>query len=151
MGPLGHIYLPAAPAGKNLESLARTLVNGACIPLVLFTGNNHVWGLNGNGVFDLGKQAHRLLGKDHPFLRQAAEDLERTCRHPHAGDLVISGWDPEDTPLSFNVENGAHGGPGKEETQGFILLPSEVRTGKEYLRPLDLREYVRSLFKPGTE
>jgi hypothetical protein len=35
-------------------------------------------------------------------------DLARVCRHPHAGDRVISGWHPGTPPLSFAVENGAH-------------------------------------------
>jgi endonuclease/exonuclease/phosphatase family metal-dependent hydrolase len=82
------------------------------------------------------------LGKDHPFRQWTAEDLQHVCRHPHAGDLVISGWSPDKTPLSFSVENGAHGGPGKEETRGFALLPNDIDTQKNALRPLDLRQLI---------
>ncbi|MDT8379380.1 MAG: hypothetical protein RQ739_10855 [Desulfotignum sp.] len=64
-------------------------------------------------------------------------------RHPDAGDIVISGWDPMDMPLSFNIEGGAHGGPGKEETCGIVLLPGNLNTKVRYLRPLDLRQRIQ--------
>jgi hypothetical protein len=44
-------------------------------------------------------------------------------------------------PLSFAVENGAHGGPGKEETRAFVLLPEDLEvSSKAPLRPENLRQ-----------
>lgn len=50
-------------------------------------------------------------------------------------------------PLSFPVERGAHGGPGRFETDAFALLPPGVTgpaAGEKgyYLRIADLREAV---------
>jgi hypothetical protein len=46
--------------------------------------------------------------------------------------------------LSFFSESGSHGGIGREEVHGFLLLPSRVSipARKPYLRFLDLREMV---------
>jgi hypothetical protein len=63
-----------------------------------------------------------------------------------AGDLIISGWDPDGTPLSFNMENGGHGGPGKEETRGFVLIPPDMVSDTDIFRPLDLRNTVITFF-----
>ncbi|RYD25198.1 MAG: hypothetical protein EOP87_24840, partial [Verrucomicrobiaceae bacterium] len=64
----------------------------------------------------------QLLGEDHPFLADVGKDLLALCNHGDAGDIIISGWRPGD-PISFPPENGAHGGPGSQETHGFLLLP----------------------------
>ncbi|MCF8052081.1 MAG: hypothetical protein K9L59_12640 [Desulfobacterales bacterium] len=93
--------------------------------------------------------AEALLGAAHPFANQTAEDLARACRHPNAGDLVISGWTPEEKPITFAVENGSHGGPGKEETAGFVILPPELAGSETFMRPLDLRSRVFQIFDAG--
>ncbi len=85
-----------------------------------------------------------ILGRDHPFLSETAGDLARVCTHENAGDLVISGWEPGKKPVSFNRENGAHGGPGSTETRGFAVLPRSVlpegnTENPRQMRPLDLR------------
>ena len=50
--------------------------------------------------------------------------------------------------LTFALENGSHAGPGREETQGFAMLPSDapvtLRRG-EFVRPIDLGECARRL------
>ena len=33
---------------------------------------------------------------------------------------------PREPPVTFPLENGGHGGPGREETHGFILLPERI-------------------------
>jgi len=147
MGPVGHIYLPLPVTGRQKEILAKKLVAEANIPLVFFINQNQVMAVNRGGVFNLLKQHQNVLGKDHPFRQWTAQDLHRTCRHPNAGDLVISGWTPDNIPLSFNVENGAHGGPGNEETRGFVLLPNRIELQETELRPLDLREIILNWFK----
>jgi hypothetical protein len=47
--------------------------------------------------------------------------------------------------MSFQIENGGHGGPGTEETRGFVLLPPSVADTETFLRPADLREKVLAL------
>jgi endonuclease/exonuclease/phosphatase family metal-dependent hydrolase len=146
MGPLGHVYLPDGMLSNDLAVLAKILVQTAHIPLALFSENKTIMAVNRQGIFRLKDHSIEILGKDHPFLNQAVEDLERVCRHPHAGDIVISGWEPGQKPISFNCENGAHGGPGFSETRGFALIPGSVATAKPYFRALDLRHMVQRYF-----
>ncbi len=145
MGPLGHIYLPLATTGEEKTTIARQLADDARIPLVLFCSGEAVKAVNGSGCFDLFSDRERILGPDHPFLAGATQDLAALCRHPDAGDLVISGWSPDRPPMSFSVENGGHGGPGSEETRGFLLLPPSLPSEKPCLRALDLRMKVEDL------
>lgn len=142
MGPLGHIYLMQfMPADRKAE-MAGALVKQAHIPLVLYLHNETAVAVNRRGSFDLEKNGQQVLGGDHPYPDRTAADLARVCRHPNAGDLVISGWNPDAQPLTFAVENGAHGGPGKEETSAFAILPEGVGETRAVLRPLDLRRCV---------
>ena len=83
------------------------------------------------------------MGQQHPFLEEVSRDLVALCHHPDAGKFVLLGWRPKGRPLSFPVENGAHAGPGYEETRAFALLPADAplrRHGRRYLRASDLRE-----------
>ncbi|WP_152427571.1 hypothetical protein [Desulfotignum phosphitoxidans] len=143
MGPLGHVYLPGTPTRDFISRFAQTLIRSVHIPLVLYRDDHSIVAMNQHGTFDLEQQFLMVLGKDHPFAAQTAEDLARVCRHPDAGDIVISGWDPTDTPLSFNIESGAHGGPGWEETRGMVVLPQYLNTKKTYLRARDLRHLIQ--------
>lgn len=145
MGPLGHVYLPSPPEPDKRDLLAERLVKMANIPLVLAPGpakSAEAWTLEGK--FTLPEDAAHILGKNHPFLKEVALDLAALCHHPDAGDLVLSGWRLGRPPLSFPLENGAHAGPGPDETRAFALLPVTApvsyRKDKDYLRPLDLRE-----------
>jgi endonuclease/exonuclease/phosphatase family metal-dependent hydrolase len=146
LGPLGHIYFPSFLAEDLKEPAARLLVEQGNIPLVLFVKNGRAFGLNSQGLFDLEYQKESILGQDHPFLKWVADDLAGICHHPWAGDLLISGWKPGGHSLSFSIENGAHGGPGREETRGFILLPQSIPVAGDALRPLELRKLVQNLF-----
>jgi hypothetical protein len=143
MGPLGHVYLPGTPTRDFVHKFAQTLSQSVHIPLVLYRDGQSIVAVNAQGTFDLAQQFLMVLGKDHPFAAQTAEDLARVCRHADAGDIVISGWDPTDTPLSFNIESGAHGGPGWEETRGMVVLPQYLNTKKTYLRARDLRHLIQ--------
>lgn len=128
LGPVGHLYFPRMPAVSEMESYARDLVAQAGVPLVLLRRNDGtVSAFNPRGCWCLPEDRAEVLGADHPYLDEAAEDLVRLCHHPDAGDFVISGWDPRQPPLSFSIENGAHGGPGFEETRGFLLVPDRIR------------------------
>jgi endonuclease/exonuclease/phosphatase family metal-dependent hydrolase len=70
-------------------------------------------------------------------------DMEAVCHHRHAGDFVISGWRPDDRPLTFPIENGSHGGPGSQETRGFLIIPENLHSSdKSFYRASDLRRAV---------
>lgn len=146
MGPLGHIYPSCAMTSDERDQLARRLVEEAKIPMVLAAdgpGEAVVW--RADGRFRLPQDAMAVLGADHEFLEDAAGDLVAVCHHPDAGALVIAGWTPSREPMTFPIENGAHGGPGRNEVHGFALLPKNAPLPaheKSYLRPLDLRHAV---------
>ncbi len=143
MGPLGHIYFSESHPGMDKEKIAEALAKEARIPLVLYESNGRVFAVNGKGRFEPEKSAREILGGDHPLAGRTAEDLVRVCRHPDAGDVVISGWAPDEPPVTFAAENGAHGGPGKEETGGFALIPESMDPPLgEVVRPSDLRNLV---------
>ena len=144
MGPLGFIYPPSRLSEARRRDIAARLVTEARVPLVFYVDDDQVvWAQNGKGRFHLPAQAEMVLGPEHPFLPEVAEDLVNLCRHPDAGELITSGWRPGERSISFPFENGAHCGPGPEETRAFALLPHDAPIPdqeKKYLRPLDLRE-----------
>ncbi len=106
--------------------------------------------VNAEGEFILTEEPARVLGPDHPFLAAVAEDLKALCCHRDAGDLVISGWKPSGRPVSFAIESGSHGGPGREETRGFAVPPTgRFPAEKGFVRGLDLRAYVQGCVSRG--
>jgi hypothetical protein len=145
LGPLGHIYLPTKISNDEKKQYAQRLVEEARIPLVLYDCGDSIIAFNGAEPLDLYANRERILGRDHPFLDAVAEDLARVCRHHDSGDFVISGWKPGEKPVSFPIENGAHGGPGTEETRGFILMPKTSLIQKTMIRPLDLRKMALAI------
>jgi hypothetical protein len=149
LGPLGHIYLNDSRNTSTVKEVAEALIRVAKIPLVMYTSGNNVVALTRREALCLEAAPRAVLGSDHPFARWAAEDLAAACRHPQAGDIVISGWRPNEPPLTFAFENGAHGGPGREETRAFILMPQEMATPAAALRPGDLRQAVLGLRETG--
>jgi len=148
MGPLGFVYSPYPLSSVLVHSIAKVLVQQASIPIVMAVNdiddnNKQVRAWTREGEFYLPADRDKILGERHPFLDEVTADLIALTRHPDAGDFVISGWRPKQPPYSFCVENGAHAGPGYEETQAFALLPDDTHlpaTNKKYLRPLDLRK-----------
>ena len=143
MGPVGHVYAPHPLSADDRLRLARRLVAAHRVPVVYVLDDaRRLQAVTTEGQFALPEQAAEVLGADHPFLEETARDLAALCAHPAAGDLVLSGWKNGSQAMSFPLENGAHAGPGAEETRAFALLPPAVclpRTGKEHLRPGDLR------------
>ena len=144
LGPIGHVYLPESLDRFQISQFARRLIDFGKVPLVLIpekSGEVIAW--NERGKFSLPDQAAEVLGKPHPHLKEVALDLVNLCHHPHAGSLILSGWRPGKNPFSFPIEGGAHAGPGPEETNPFVLLPSEVNMSwinREKFRPRDLRK-----------
>jgi len=141
MGPLGHLYLPMVLSARQMEEYARRLVTEAKIPLVLYK-SDQPWAMTEKGKFDL-RCNQRLLEEDgHPFPEQIQEDLLRICLHQDAGDFIISGWRQGKQSLTFPIENGAHGGPGRHETSGFLILPDFLARHVDTFRPAVLRKKI---------
>jgi endonuclease/exonuclease/phosphatase family metal-dependent hydrolase len=144
MGPLGFVYALHQRESAQNNRIARELVDSAKVPLVLKTdgpGRLNAW--TSEGEFSLPEQKEKILGPDHPFLQEVTRDLIELCHHPDAGDFVICGWRYGARPYSFPMENGAHAGPGPEETRAFALLPDDTDltlNSRGLLRPLDLRQ-----------
>lgn len=144
LGPLGHIYLPSRPSSGAMADMARNLVDTARIPLVIYRqAEGSLLAVNSAGSWPLPEAAVSVLGPDHPYLTEAAGDLVRLAEHPDAGDFVISGWRPTGQSVSFPLENGAHGGPGSHECEGFLLLPQAMAdSSHRRWRPATLRTAV---------
>ena len=151
-GPTGNIYLPRKMAEEELKLFARQLVDRAKIPVIMAAGEAgtvRVW--NAEGDFTLPQDGARVIGADHPLLAQLTEDMIRLCHHQDSGDLTFMGFKPGEKTLTFPVEYGSHTGPGKEETNGFALLPADIiprQREQSYLAPLDLR-YAALRFLKG--
>ncbi|MDR0306853.1 MAG: hypothetical protein LBI42_08450 [Chitinispirillales bacterium] len=148
VGPVGHVYFCKSYSNAYLQNTAKLLVEKCSIPLVMMKVDSKkakAW--TRRGVFMLPRDAVDVLGDNHPFLREAARDLAALVHNEDSGDLVICGWEPQGIPLSFPKENGAHAGPGIEETHGFYLVPPAANIPqKSYLRPCDLRNVVIKYF-----
>jgi len=143
MGPLGMVYSSVKILPDERHRLARELVDSAKVPLVLVADEpDRLRAWTKQGEFVLPEQKEKIFGSDHPFLDEVTRDLIELCQHPDAGDFIISGWRTHGTPYSFPIENGAHGGPGSEETKAFALLPGDIFLPERncyYLRPMDVR------------
>lgn len=143
MGPVGHVYLSRVLQPVQLDRLARCLVEKKHVPGVLVREEDGKakW-FHRRGVHRMPEEADKVLVQEEPLRQEVAADLVRLCHHPWAGDLVLLGWSPDESSLSFPPEHGAHAGPGPNETQGFALLPPKTRLPRPhlpYIRPHDLR------------
>lgn len=156
MGPLGFIYHAHSPlSDADKSTFAQSLVTHAHIPMVLtVTESQEVLAFTQQGQYTLPADKNTLLGEDHPFLDDVADDLATLCKHPGAGDFILCSWRAGLAPMSFPIENGAHGGPHPDETHGFALLPMEIppaNTHKTYWRPLDLRNTALNVLGRQTQ
>ncbi len=144
IGPVGQVYLPREPDPSERDALARRFVHEAGIPLVFAKDESGALAWTAEGQVHLPEQADGLLGSGREDREAVTEDLLAVIHHEAAGDFVISGWNPAGPCLSFAYENGAHGGPGREECRAFALLPSDapVPSGRPFLRPKDLHDAV---------
>ncbi|MDH5525911.1 MAG: endonuclease/exonuclease/phosphatase family protein [Nitrospirota bacterium] len=147
MGPVGHLYLPTPPEADHARRLALELVRAAHIPAVLLAEGEAGGRLfTPEGDFPLPAEAHRYLGTDHPFADATGRDLARLAQHPDSGHLVLLGWRRNGIPVTFPIQNGAHGGPGPDEQQAFVLLPADARLphpARPWLRATHVRRAVR--------
>lgn len=144
LGPIGHIYAPYEMSDDQRASRAQSLVREAGIPLVFYpssSGQAIAW--TRRGKFALPDERAKVFGEGHPFLEELAQDFVCLAHHRCAGDLILSGFSLDEPPMTFADENGAHAGPGLEETRAFVLTPADVDLNdskRGYLRPSDLRD-----------
>ena len=146
VGPLGYVYWPTPLTATQIETIAQRISTELKVPIVMArTGDGPTAWVEGRRL-SLPHDAAELLGPSHPFLRQAAEDFASLCDHPDAGQFIICGYQKQGMSVSFVAEHGAHGGPGPQETSGFVMVPPEDRHQiPEFLRPKLLRQAAHSL------
>jgi len=144
LGPVIMIYDEWVRPASGCAPLAQALIQQARVPLILVKeGTDRARAWTEAGEFILPEQGAEVLGADHPFMDEVAKDLVALCHHPDAGDYIVGGWRAGSSAYSFAIENGAHGGIGPNETNGFALLPSDVvlpANDRGFLRALDLRQ-----------
>lgn len=143
-GPVGHLYLEEeALEPEKRRQLGQALAQDAHVPVVMAVNeHDEVIAWTREGQFRLPQATEQVVGKDHPFLEELKQDLIELARHPDAGTFVFFSTGTEGMPMSFPIEHGAHGGFGREETHGFLLLPEEtagINHSKPYWRPQDIR------------
>lgn len=142
-GPVGHVYFRESLSLARKREVALRLVRTGGVPGVLLChGAAKAEWIYADGIVSLPSQLPKDLPHPPALKNELAHDLMALCEHRCAGDLILLGWGPSVTPVSFAEERGAHAGPGAEETQGFVLLPelTPVPNGnKEFLRPATLR------------
>ena len=148
IGPVGHIYLTPDLAAADLTSACQQLATAHRVPMVVLgTNSSQLRVFTADGEFEWPRDAKQLVGDDHPFAEEIAEDLTALCRHPNAGEIVILGWRTGRPPISFVKELGGHAGMGPNETGAFALVPRDVPWPLGKVKPLrldDLRQAVRS-------
>ena len=145
-GPVGFVYLLDEKAKSLRDELAVRFVNEANVPMTVVVDSDELLTkakvFTSQGQFVLPEDANDVFGEDHPFLQDVSDDMVRMANHKNAGDIVLIGWNRTNESTSFVLQNGAHAGPGSEETHGFALLPSDTflpKNNRPYLRPNDLR------------
>lgn len=127
LGPVGHIYLPGKTRAKEKAQIARAMAAYAKIPMALVSGGRgRAYGWNAEGKFSLPRDAAKVLGVNHPFLKETARDLAGLCNNKDAGDIVFCGMRPQGRTVTFYNERGSHGGPGINETSGFAIFPPDI-------------------------
>lgn len=153
IGPLGYVYWPSSLDDAQTDEIARRLVTEAHVPLVAAAVGQQALAWTAEGRFELPQEAAAVFAPNHPHLDKVARDFAKLCFHPDAGTFVVSGWRNGALPLTFVTENGAHGGPGPEETTGFVVLPRDAPRpdpSDGAFRPGTLRRMARSVLGRGT-
>jgi endonuclease/exonuclease/phosphatase family metal-dependent hydrolase len=144
MGPVGHLYLGEPMSDSEKKEFAKWLVTEGHVPGVLYlTGRGQAYWMHAQGCSQLPDEAREFLPHPGGLKEEIARDLIVLCEQKYSGDLILLGWTPHGSSWTFPIERGAHGGPGLNETSGFVLLPSKTRlpeSTSEFIRPGDLRK-----------
>jgi predicted AlkP superfamily pyrophosphatase or phosphodiesterase len=150
-GPVGHIYMSSSLPFPEKERIAQLLVEKAHVPIVLFTDIiENVIAYTIKGRFEIPEKLSAVIGEGSPFIEEIKMDIVRIIHHPDSGEFVLLGWRFDANPITFPRENGAHAGPGMEETHAFALFPENIKImhhEKGYIRPGDLRKTVLNYLK----
>jgi hypothetical protein len=140
-GNLGLIYLTEHPERLTFEQI-RTLYPDLIPGLVQHEGVGFVMvNSTEHGPMVMGKEGIHYLqdgtieGEDPLtfFGSRAPEHLRRTNSFKYTPDILVNSfYDPEDNEVAaFEELVGSHGGMGGEQTQPFIIYPSEWDMGSE--------------------
>jgi hypothetical protein len=141
VGPLGSIYWPIDLKPEQIEQIAPRLAQSLRLPIVAARGVDGLAAWFEGRRLRLPDDAAEFLGADHPHLADVAGDFARLCDHPDVGEFLICGYRRDGESISFVAEHGAHGGPGPDETTGFLMLPREdADQAPQQLRPSVVRE-----------
>jgi len=153
-GPVGFVYLLTEQAREQRQQIAERLVQRADIPMVVLAdqatrpserehcSDKSAEVITSQGRFRLPEDALADFGEDHPYLQDVTGDLMNMAGHRDSGEMMLVGWRRDRLSSCYGYQNGAHAGPGLEETHGFALLPSDCllpTTQRDYLRPDDMR------------
>lgn len=142
-GPIGFVYLQTQSAIAKRSEFARQLVNQHHVPMCAYLDDtNTPIVVTDTGEYHLPNHCEDVFGRNHPFLNEITSDFIRMIRHVDSGDILLFGWNGHGETNSFVLQNGAHAGPGIDETSGFAMLPSDTLlpvANRSYLRPNDLR------------
>ncbi|WP_438483431.1 endonuclease/exonuclease/phosphatase family protein [Oleiharenicola lentus] len=154
MGPVGHVYFTHKPEPAKLHALALRLIAKDVPGVMLRSEAGKLQWLHAGGAIAVPEEVPAFLAKTHsePVRNELAQDLVAFAENPHSGDIILMGWSPDKAPWSFAPEHGAHGGPGPEETRGFVLLPRHTRLPKgteHFIRPAALRAAALNLLGRG--
>lgn len=141
-GDLGFVYLLSEKAKLEIRTIAEKLVEDAHVPIVAIgSDENNVQVINSNGSFLLPEDADQVF-PENMYAAELSGDLIRLVRHVDSGEMVLIGWKETDNTVSFVLQNGAHAGPGDQETDAFALIPNDISIGdptRGFLRPNDIR------------
>jgi endonuclease/exonuclease/phosphatase family metal-dependent hydrolase len=170
-GPVGFVYLLNKDARQFGPHFASRLVSEFNVPMIVMAKEKKPEsGLNGSGRVNANGQLNSktaiaytshgeyllprdnvaVFGADHPFLEEITTDMIQLAHHVDSGDMILLGWCAQKlhtrhqaVSTSFVLQNGAHAGPGPDETGAFALLPADIGfadLNRQYLRPDDLRQ-----------
>lgn len=141
-GDLGFVYLLNDNARSNCETIAQRLVTEAVVPMIVVgDGPSSARLVTAEDSIPL-DQVDANVFANVPYREELIADLTRLVHHVDSGEMVLIGWKPGQEAVSFVIQNGAHAGPGDQETGGFALIPSDIifeNSQKGFLRPNDIR------------
>ena len=141
-GDIGFVYLLTDAAKELCPAIATRLVNEANVPMVAISGGpKSAKVITPDGEYHLPGEAQQVFGES-PYQRELAADLVRLVHHVDSGEMVLIGWDQTNDTVSFVIQNGAHAGPGDQETEAFAMIPNDISVGvpgRPYIRPNDIR------------
>jgi len=144
-GSLSHVYFNVTPRPMDLSEVAllyprllEALVEQEGIGLVVGRDGEAVVITGQAGTLWIGPEGRRQEGEDPlgdlPYPKQAADQVVRVARFPHAGDLILLGrWDGERV-VSFEEQVATHGGLGGPQDWPFVAFPPGERLSPRGIR-----------------